>query len=198
MFFALNHLLHFYRGQVPLDDYLRLLDEVPALEVRNGTMLPAHNELVERIVPRRWRPAAGALGDGRRQRRAHAAPGRPDVDRGARPHREEFLASVRARLGQAGGAHGDCARDRGDAYGVIGALRRQPARARARATIARWRRAACLAFAAVSLPVSVPAAASSPRAGKRASAARCGARRPRSTRARRCAPMPPGAAGGQA
>ena len=31
-FFALNHLLHFYRGQIPFDRYLRLLDEVPALE----------------------------------------------------------------------------------------------------------------------------------------------------------------------
>ena len=29
VFFALNHLLHFYRGQVPLERYLRLLDEVP-------------------------------------------------------------------------------------------------------------------------------------------------------------------------
>src|SRR5207247_11258224 len=48
--FALNHLLHFYRGQIPLDRYLRLLDEVPALEVRNGTMLLAHNMLVEQIA----------------------------------------------------------------------------------------------------------------------------------------------------
>ena len=46
-FFALNHLLHFYRGQLPLERYLRLLDEVPALEVRNGTMAEAHNRLLE-------------------------------------------------------------------------------------------------------------------------------------------------------
>ena len=50
VFFALNHLLHFYRGQLPFDRYLRLLDEVPALEARNGTMLPAHNALVERLA----------------------------------------------------------------------------------------------------------------------------------------------------
>jgi len=31
VFFSLNHLLHFYRGQAPLQEYLRLLDEVPAL-----------------------------------------------------------------------------------------------------------------------------------------------------------------------
>ena len=47
MFFALNHLLFFYRGQVPLDAYLALLDEVPAVEARNGTMLRAHNDLVD-------------------------------------------------------------------------------------------------------------------------------------------------------
>ena len=57
VFFALNHLLHFYRGQIPLDAYLRLLDEVPALEARNGTMLAAHNALIERIAAR-WRPAS--------------------------------------------------------------------------------------------------------------------------------------------
>ena len=50
VFFALNHLLHFYRRQLPLDRYLELVNEVPALEVRNGTMLPAHNELCERVV----------------------------------------------------------------------------------------------------------------------------------------------------
>ena len=32
VFFALNHLLHFYRGQAPLASYLRLALEVPALE----------------------------------------------------------------------------------------------------------------------------------------------------------------------
>ncbi len=50
MFFALNHLLHFYRGQIPLDALPPLLDEVPALEVRNGTMLSAHNVLVEQLA----------------------------------------------------------------------------------------------------------------------------------------------------
>jgi hypothetical protein len=52
VFFSLNHLLHFYRGQIALDEYLRLLDEVPALETRNGTMLREHNELVELIAER--------------------------------------------------------------------------------------------------------------------------------------------------
>ena len=42
MFFALNHLLYFYEPRVLFDAYLQLLDVVPALEVRNGTMVPAH------------------------------------------------------------------------------------------------------------------------------------------------------------
>ena len=41
VFFALNHLLHFYRRQIPLETYLRLVDHVPAVEARNGAMLPA-------------------------------------------------------------------------------------------------------------------------------------------------------------
>ena len=85
VFFSLNHLLHFYRGQTPLADYLRLLEEVPALEARNGAMLPAHNLLIEEIVSRRnGRQPGHAVGD-RRKRRAHASPRRPHVDRGAGP-----------------------------------------------------------------------------------------------------------------
>jgi len=34
VFFALNHLLHFYRGQLPFESYLRIVEQVPALEVR--------------------------------------------------------------------------------------------------------------------------------------------------------------------
>ena len=111
VFFSLNHLLHFYRGQIPFDRYLRLLDEVPALEVRNGTMLPAHNALVESIAERRTaaapmsRLAMVAGSDAHTLRRVGrtwtTAPGRT---------REEFLASLRQGLGRPGGA----ARRRGD------------------------------------------------------------------------------------
>jgi len=44
-----NHPFHFYRGQVPLHDYVDLLGRTPGLEARNGAMLPAHNDLSERI-----------------------------------------------------------------------------------------------------------------------------------------------------
>ncbi len=79
VFFTLNHLLHFYRGQAPLASYLRLALEVPALEVRNGAMLPEHNSLIEQYAACH----AGPLGIRRRQRRAYAAQDRPHLDRGA-------------------------------------------------------------------------------------------------------------------
>jgi predicted metal-dependent phosphoesterase TrpH len=65
VFFALNHLFHFYRRQTHIENYLRLLHEVPALETRNGAMLAAHNRLVEQIaaglsVRSRFAPVAGS------------------------------------------------------------------------------------------------------------------------------------------
>ncbi len=151
VFFALNHLFHFYRGQTPLGDYLRLLDEVPALEVRNGTMLPAHNALIERIADE-WTPAGGprlgAIGgsDAHTLRRIGrtwtSAPGRT---------RDGFMASLRQGLSRPGGEHGGATAIAGDAYGVV---------ARYVASLAgfgprdhrSWRRAGCLAFSAASLP----------------------------------------------
>ncbi len=147
--FALNHLLHFYRGQVPFEDYLRLLDEVPALEVRNGTMLAAHNALVETLAARtsgssRFAMIAGS--DAHTLRRVGLtwteAPGRT---------RDEFMQSLRDGLSRPGGVHGGTAAVAGDAYGVVG---------RYIASLAGFgpndvrgaRRAACLAFATVSSP----------------------------------------------
>lgn len=151
VFFSLNHLFHFYRGQVPLQDYLRLLDEVPALEARNGTMLPAHNELVEALAaswPASSGAALGVIGgsDAHTLRRIGrtwtTAPGRTRAD---------FMASLRGGLGRPGGEHGSATAIAGDAYGVV---------ARYLASLAgfgprdhrAWRRAGCLAFGVVSLP----------------------------------------------
>ena len=54
VFFALNHPFFFFKGQMPLDEYLGFaLGCFPAFEVRNGTMLASHNELAEAIVRRR-------------------------------------------------------------------------------------------------------------------------------------------------
>jgi hypothetical protein len=52
VFFALNHLLLFYRGQTRLESYLQLLHEVPAVEARNGAMLRSHNLLMEDLATR--------------------------------------------------------------------------------------------------------------------------------------------------
>ena len=169
--FALNHLLHFYRGQIPVERYLQLLHQVPALEVRNGTMLPAHNTIVEQIargsgfrvqgsgfsfpVPGSGSGSGSGSGfpfamvagsDAHTLRRVGrtwtTAPGRT---------REEFLASVRSGQGLPGGSHGTTAAVAGDAYGVVlryvaslvgfGPRDLGPAK-----------RAACLAFAIVSAP----------------------------------------------
>jgi predicted metal-dependent phosphoesterase TrpH len=159
--FSLNHLLHFYRDQAPLSDYLRLLDEVPALEVRNGTMLRAHNALMEALVARsgrgdeasetRYRPhrrrLAGVAGsDAHTLRRVGRtwteAPGRSA---------SEFLANVGRGLGRAGGTDGTALTVAADAYGVIASFAGSlvgvgPSDHRL------VRRACCLAFVALSLP----------------------------------------------
>ena len=153
VFFSLNHLLHFYRGQIPFGDYLKLLDEVPAIEVRNGTMLAAHNTLVESIAEQRAAAPPGpplgmvAGSDAHTLRRVGltwtAAPGR---------NREDFMASLRQGLGRPGGLHGTAATVAGDAYGVI---RRYLAALAGRGPrdLAPLRRAACLAFAGATLPL---------------------------------------------
>jgi predicted metal-dependent phosphoesterase TrpH len=149
VFFALNHLLHFYRGQIAFDAYLRLLREVPAVEARNGTMIPSHNLLVEWIAEHS--PVTHPLGmtagsDAHTLRRIGRtwteAPGRT---------REEFLASLRQGRGRPSGCHGGPGAVYGDAYGVIARyisalLGFGPQDVRG------WRRAACLAFSAISLP----------------------------------------------
>jgi predicted metal-dependent phosphoesterase TrpH len=153
VFFALNHPLLFYRGQTPLESYLRLLHEVPAVEARNGAMLRSHNLLIEDMA-RRWESASnggsqlGVVGgsDAHTLRRIGLtwteAPGR---------NREEFLASLKNGRGRAGGRHGAATAVAGDTYGVI---------RRYVASLAgfgppdhgRWHRAGCMAFVAASLP----------------------------------------------
>lgn len=149
VFFALNHLLHFYRGQMPFDDYLRFLDEVPALEVRNGTMLAGHNELIERLAaraPSGRRLAMTAGSDAHTLRRIGRtwteAPGST---------RDEFMQSLRAGLGRPCGVHGVARDIYGDAYGVVSRyvgslLGFGPRDHRG------WERAGCLAFSMVTLP----------------------------------------------
>jgi predicted metal-dependent phosphoesterase TrpH len=118
IFFALNHLFHFYREQVPIEEYLALLDHVPALETRNGSMLAAHNRLIEAIL-------AGRGGSSR-----HANVGGSDAHTLRRvgrtwtsvpgDTREEFLVNLAAGLGRAEGDEGGTVALAADIYGVIG------------------------------------------------------------------------------
>jgi predicted metal-dependent phosphoesterase TrpH len=152
VFFSLNHLFHFYRRQMHIESYLRLLDEVPALETRNGAMSAAHNRLVEQIAtewPVRSPLASVAGSDAHTLRRVGRtwteAPGR---------NREEYLESLKQGLGRPGGRHGGASATCGDVYGVIAAyvaslVGAGPIDHRG------WHRAACLAFVAASLPLQL-------------------------------------------
>jgi predicted metal-dependent phosphoesterase TrpH len=152
VFFALNHLLHFYHPRTPLAGYLRLLEEVPALEVRNGAMLAEHNRLIERMAARGRTPGAApglavvAGSDAHTLRRVGTtwteAPGRD---------RDEFLRSVREGRGLPGGRDGTMFTVAGDAYGVIVRFVASLAGLEPRDHGA-LHRAACLAFTVASLP----------------------------------------------
>ena len=150
-FFALNHVLHFYREQLPLERYLQLLSAVPAMETRNGAMSEAHNSLAERLS-REWRgdapPIARVAGsDAHTLRRIGRtwteAPGKTAA---------AFLASLSSGLGRPGGDHGGAAAIAADTYGVV---------ARYSASVygwgprdhSGWHRAACALFIAGSIPV---------------------------------------------
>lgn len=115
-FFAFNHPFHFFRRQIPLRDYLQLVASAAAVEVRNGTMLARHNELVAALWGRLRGGAAPVVAgsDAHTTRRIGRtwteAPGGTA---------SEFLASLRAGAGRAAGAHGSSATIAGDAYGVV-------------------------------------------------------------------------------
>jgi hypothetical protein len=149
-FFALNHVLHFYREQLPLERYLQLLSAVPAMETRNGAMLEAHNSLAERLS-REWRGDAPQLArvagsDAHTLRRVGRtwteAPGTTA---------SAFLASLSAGLGKPGGDHGGVVTIAADTYGVV---------ARYSASVygwgprdhSGWHRAWCALFIAGSIP----------------------------------------------
>lgn len=116
VFFALNHLLHFYRQQAPLESYLRLLLEVPALEARNGAMCEAHNVLIEQVSGRAQRPLALVGGsDAHTLRRV----GRTWTEVPGARTTAEFLAGLRNGQCHPGGAHGGTLALAGDVYGVV-------------------------------------------------------------------------------
>jgi len=152
VFFVLNHLLHFYRRQLPIDAYLRLLNEVPGLEARNGAMIPEHNALVEQIA-RRWAAAStvAMVGGSDAHTLRRVARTWTEVPVEGVQDISGFLASLRECRSKPAGVHGSTASVTGDTYGVVARyyaclLGAGPRDHRA------LRRAGCLAFSLAALP----------------------------------------------
>jgi predicted metal-dependent phosphoesterase TrpH len=152
VFYVLNHPFFFFKDQMALPQYVGIaLETFPAFEVRNGTMLPEHNQLAEAI--------ARASGGGAHASIATIAGSDSHTLTGIGTtytevpgtNRREFLANLRAGLGRPGGVHGSAAREAREIYGVV---------ARYWASLVgvgrqelSWRRRAFgLAFSAVSMP----------------------------------------------
>lgn len=154
VFFTLNHLFFFLRRQMTLDAYLRaLLPLFAAFEVRNGTMLEAHNTLIEEIVGERARTGQTVIAVGGSDAHTLAGVGTTYTEVRA-GNRDEFLQNLRAGLSSVGGRHGGTARVMREIYGVVGrywgslvGLGRQELS---------WpRRAVGLGFSALSFPAEV-------------------------------------------
>jgi predicted metal-dependent phosphoesterase TrpH len=120
VFHALNHPFFFLRRQMPLDAYLgALLPLFAAFEVRNGTMLEAHNALIEDVVADRARTGSPAIGVGGSDAHTLAGVGTTYTEVRAR-NRDEFLRNLRAGLTSVGGRHGGALRVMREIYGVVG------------------------------------------------------------------------------
>jgi predicted metal-dependent phosphoesterase TrpH len=150
VFYAFNHPLFFFRGQVPLTEYLRATLDFPAWEVRNGTMLAEHNALAAAIAGR-------ANADGR----AIAMLGGSDshtlsgigttYTEAPGSTREDFFGALRGGLARPGGVHGTAWREAREIYSVIANYWMELVGAR-RHDLSALRRTLGLAFSLVSLP----------------------------------------------
>jgi len=114
---VLHHPFHFFRGEMDVRSYLdRLLPLVHAVEVRNATMVAAHNHLAA-AVTRGWNGSrAGETGGSDAHVLRHVAtafteaPGRT---------RDEFLESLKRGECRAAGVHGTSGRLAFEIYGVV-------------------------------------------------------------------------------
>jgi predicted metal-dependent phosphoesterase TrpH len=152
IFYALNHPFFFFREQLPLGDYLELAFRLfPAFEVRNGTMLPAHNELAEAIV-RHWSASSPSPLTPTGGSDSHTLGGIGTTYTEAPGNTcDEFLHSLRAGCARAGGQHGSTWREAREIYGVVGRYWATLLGA-GRQELSWPRRALGLAFSAVSMP----------------------------------------------
>ena len=119
IFFALNHPFFFFRGQLALDRYVRAaLQLFPAFEVRNGTMLPAHNQLADALARTGLNSGRSLAGiGGSDSHNLHGigttyteAPGTT---------REQFLQSLHEGRTTVCGRHGSMWREAREIYGVV-------------------------------------------------------------------------------
>jgi predicted metal-dependent phosphoesterase TrpH len=119
VFFALNHLFFFLRRQLSFAQYVdALLPLFPGFEVRNGTMLRPHNELIEAIVGERGHAGMAAVAVGGSDAHTLAGVGTTYTEAPGR-NRQEFLESVRAGVTRVGGHHGTTLRVTREIYGVV-------------------------------------------------------------------------------
>src|SRR5579862_6976235 len=120
VFYTLNHLFFFLKGQMRVDAYLRaLLPLFSAFEVRNGTMLEEHNTLIEEIVARERRSDRPIVTVGGSDSHTLAGVGTTYTEVPGRS-REEFLQNLRAGRATVGGRHGSTGRVMREIYGVVG------------------------------------------------------------------------------
>jgi predicted metal-dependent phosphoesterase TrpH len=157
VFFTLNHLFFFLKQQMPLDSYLRaLLPLFSAFEVRNGTMLEAHNLLIEEIVAGRRRAGCVAVGVGGSDAHTLAGVATTFTEAPGR-NRAEFLQSLRAGRTSVGGQHGGTVRVMREIYGVVGRYWASLVGV-GRQELSWRRRAIGLGFSAISMPAEfIPA-----------------------------------------
>jgi predicted metal-dependent phosphoesterase TrpH len=121
VFYALNHPFLFFRNQMPFARYLdAALELFPALEVRNGTMLPAHNRLASAIAVEPTLPGVPALvAIGGSDSHTLSGVGTTYTEAPA-SNRDEFLRSLHAGRARVGGRHGNVVREAREIYGVVG------------------------------------------------------------------------------
>jgi predicted metal-dependent phosphoesterase TrpH len=151
VFFALNHAFFFLRRQLSFAQYVdALLPLFSGFEVRNGTMLRQHNELIEAIVGERRSAGIAAVAVGGSDAHTLAGVGTTYTEAPGR-NRQEFLESMRAGATRVGGRHGTTFRVTREIYGVVARYWASLAGA-GRQDLTWGRRAVGIGFSAMSLP----------------------------------------------
>jgi predicted metal-dependent phosphoesterase TrpH len=119
IFYALNHPFFFFKGQIPLDAYLDFaLQSFPAVEVRNGTMLAAQNELADAIVRHAAQSGVDRTAIGGSDSHTLRGVGTTYTEAPGRTP-EEFLHNLAAGHARPGGVHGSTWREAREIYGVV-------------------------------------------------------------------------------